>query len=70
MLEIKFNTNTAAFDDEDFIENGTINNYIKRKEIVRILEHIAFQIKADHNGGPIMDLNGNKIGEWKITEED
>ena len=62
-MKIQFNTDGAAFYDE--YEDYLTNKDIKEREVVRILTKIINEIKmndADH--GPIMDINGNKVGEW------
>ena len=37
-----------------------------RSEVVRILKKITKQIDDGEDYGPIMDINGNKIGEWSL----
>ena len=64
-MKIKFNTDSAAFYDEyaDEVQNAIY----KEQEVIRILTKIINAIEmdsADH--GPIMDINGNKIGEWSL----
>lgn len=64
-MKIKFKTNTAAFYDE--YEDYIANKMKKEEEIVRILYHIINAIELeDLDHGPIMDINGNKIGEWSL----
>lgn len=53
-MKIQFSTGNAAFE-----EYGDV-------EVRRILEKIADQVEHGHDHGSIMDINGNKIGEWSI----
>lgn len=53
-MKIKFSTSNAAFE-----EYGTY-------EIKRILEKIIRQVENGHEDGVIMDINGNKVGEWEL----
>lgn len=64
-MKIQFSTEGAAFKDE--YADEITNQIYTEQEIVRILYTIINAIEldsADH--GPIMDINGNKIGEWSI----
>jgi len=58
-ITININTDNAAF-DEDFPEF----------EVIRILNKLTE--KLEHNGlnceYPLIDLNGNKVGELKIND--
>lgn len=42
-------------------------------EVARILRETADKIEArrleELDSGPIMDINGNKVGEWEVAEE-
>lgn len=55
-LKININLDNAAFEDEG--------------EISRILRQLADKISYDGriDGGKIMDVNGNSVGTWEITE--
>ena len=64
-MKIEFSTNNAAFYDE--YEDHLTNKEIKNAEITRILQKIIKDINLDgKERGPIMDINGNKIGEWSL----
>lgn len=63
-MKIKFNTSGAAFQDE-YADEMT-NDIYTRSEVVRILKKITKQIDDGEDYGPIMDINGNKIGEWSL----
>jgi hypothetical protein len=63
-MVIKFSTDGAAFKDESSSEMA--NDLWTREEVIRILKKIIRDIDFDYNHGPIMDINGNKIGEWSL----
>lgn len=53
---IKINMDNSAFEDES--------------ELPRILRKLAKHIENDpqDDGGNLMDVNGNKVGMWYVTE--
>lgn len=57
MFRMEFSTENAAFDDAPATEAGRI-----LREIARKIE----QCGDDLGGGPVYDLNGNRIGHWKF----
>jgi hypothetical protein len=57
MFTLKFKTDGSAFD----------GNYEREAEITRILESIVEKIQLEYKEGNIMDINGNSIGSWKLT---
>ena len=61
-MKIEFSTDNAAFCDE----NGEPNDLTKKLEIIDILMDIRYKVSHGMSGGPIMDINGNKIGEWLL----
>ena len=64
-MKIEFSTDGAAFYDE--YADKVMNDIYKSTEIIRILKEIIDDIEflgKDH--GPIMDINGNKIGTWEM----
>ena len=61
---IKFGTSGAAFHDE--YEDDVTNEYIRSQEAIRILKRVIEDIKIGCDCGSIMDINGNKIGEWSL----
>ena len=64
-MKIEFRTSGAAFEDE--YANAIDNKLIKEREVIRILHCIIFDIEIeDLDHGPIMDINGNKIGSWEM----
>jgi hypothetical protein len=56
MFSLKFKTANAAFDND-----------FKEEEIARILLKIAEQVKNGYTDNSILDINGNNIGAWKLT---
>lgn len=50
------------------MENSVFDFEFRDAEIVRILRDIENQIRLGSNGLAIMDINGNRIGEWSINE--
>lgn len=63
-MKINFITSGAAFQDE-YADEETNKLYI-RTEVVRILKKITAEIEQGEMDGPIMDINGNKVGKWEI----
>lgn len=61
---VRFNTSGAAFGSE--YEDEVTNDIYARTEVVRILKKVTVQIENGEEYGPIMDINGNKIGEWSL----
>ena len=58
MLKIKANTGNAAFYSD--------GEFTPQYEICRILDNIKEKVRMGYINGSIMDINGNKIGEWSI----
>ena len=58
-MKIEFSTDNDAF------RCGDDNVYLQ-DECVHILHKIAQKIAGDQTSGPILDINGNKIGEWSL----
>ena len=63
-MKIEFSTDGAAFYDE-YADNIT-NNIYKRDEIIRILKRLIESVEYGESYGPIMDINGNKVGTWEM----
>ena len=55
-IKIEFNMDNAAFELEC--------NF----EMTRILETIKVQIHKGYAKGNCVDVNGNRVGQWGITE--
>ena len=65
MFKLEFKTDNAAFFDDE-------GNYAPEFEIRRILQ--AWNDTKEGTGltagfSPVVDLNGNTIGHWSLTEE-
>jgi hypothetical protein len=56
MFNLKFKTGNAAFSD------------YKEYEIERILKEVITQVNNGYTEKSILDINGNVIGKWSITE--
>jgi hypothetical protein len=54
-MQIKFKTGNAAFEEHGYWQ-----------EIDRILKSISDKVRLGYDHGSIMDINGNKIGEWSL----
>lgn len=52
-MKIEFDTDNDAFADGNA-------DY----EIIRILDSIKLKVSQGYNEGVIIDINGNKIGNW------
>ena len=64
-MKIEFSTSGSAF--QDAYADAITNKIYTEQEVIRILYTIINAIEldgADH--GPIMDINGNKIGTWEL----
>jgi hypothetical protein len=59
-MEIKFSTDSAAFNDEHV---GKESRYM---EAERILKDIIAKMKWGQTEGKVIDLNGNTVGSWKM----
>lgn len=62
-MKIEFST------DNDIFKNpvtGEDDRFYCKQECIRILEHIKGQVFEGRDSGTIMDINGNKIGEWSL----
>lgn len=54
-MKIEFKTSSVAFEEYGYFEH-----------IQKILNDISDKMWAGETHGPIMDINGNKIGQWSI----
>ncbi len=55
---LKIESGDAAF--EDFPEG----------EVARILRHVADLVKAGYRSAPLLDINGNRVGEYRYEEDE
>jgi len=60
MLRIEIKTGNAAYRDED----GNIDTY----ELIRNLKEIEKKLENGYESGYVMDINGNKTGNWKLED--
>lgn len=54
-MKIEFSTDNAAFEE-----------YGKEYQIAVVLDIITARIKRGETEGSVLDINGNKIGEWSL----
>lgn len=55
-FRLSFDMSNAAFDECPF------------GEAAAVLRAIAAKLESGHCGGPIRDVNGNRIGQWEAPE--
>jgi hypothetical protein len=53
-MKIQFKTDNAAFEEDAWAET------------IRILHDIAEKLRQHQDNGIIMDVNGNRIGQWTL----
>ena len=64
MFHLSFITNNAAFMNP---QSGEEDEIYEAQETERILNKLIRQISHDGlRSGSIIDINGNKIGEWRF----
>ena len=62
-MKIEFSTDSAAFKDPYTGEDDVDFRVLECK---RILKQITFMVHCHYTEGSILDINGNKIGEWSL----
>ena len=62
MLELKIRTGGAAFHSDD----GELDEMCEAQECARLLKKVAFLLNEGEREGSILDINGNKVGEWRL----
>lgn len=61
MFKVEISTNNAAFGEDRFE---------KQAELKRLLEKIIAELDLGFvDKTPIVDINGNKVGYWEMTED-
>jgi len=55
--KITIKTDNAAFGDSDSA---------RAEEVARLLREIAADMDQGCTSGPVIDLNGNKVGTWDL----
>ena len=66
MLKIEIKTGGSAFHCEEPEENPALDKECMCSEVSRLLKKVGKQIADGECYGVIMDLNGNKVGEWSL----
>lgn len=61
MFKCEIKTGNAAFCDPD---TGNESEFWEAVELKRILEDVCEKLEEGFTSGSIMDINGNKVGEW------
>lgn len=61
MFELKIKTGGAAFRDP---YTGEEDEWCEAREIARIMNKVRDNLLAGLDHGAVMDVNGNKVGEW------
>lgn len=69
MFTLKIKTGGAAFRSAEFWDdngNDCLDPY--SCELRRLLDEVKKQLVCGHTDGKLMDINGNKVGEWELTD--
>ena len=61
MLKIEIKTGNAAFCNPYTVEE---NEIYEAMECIRLLEKICGQLEDGKTHSSIIDINGNKVGQW------
>lgn len=64
MCKIEFRTDNAAFREED--EDG--GDRLCFDEVATVVRGIADKIADGFTSGPVMDTNGNCVGDWSLDD--
>lgn len=62
MFKVEFRTSGAAFEDPDGIDS----EIYRAMEADRILKRICADLASGKDSGTIMDLCGNRVGQWSM----
>ena len=65
MFSLDIKTDNAAFGNE-----GEHTAQSVASEVARILRELAQDIENGGDGGALMDVNGNKVGRYRLEWED
>lgn len=63
-MPAKFTCQFSTDDDAWYDDNGKIADY--SAQVADHLDKVVDKVRAGHTGGAVMDINGNKIGSWKL----
>lgn len=61
MLKVEIKTGGAAYSEDDILTTEG------RYELQRNLMDISRKLTNGYDSGVIMDINGNKVGEWSVN---
>ena len=61
---IEFTTSGSAFGAD--AEEKWERKWLRSAEIKRVLQNVINQIENGAERGICMDINGNKVGEWRM----
>lgn len=64
MFKIEIKTGGAAFHDP---YTGDEDRYCETEEVIRILKTVIDRLENDVTEGSCMDINGNKVGTYKLN---
>lgn len=63
MFKLEVNTGNAAFCDPI---TGEEDKFWEMREISRLMAEVSRKMENGKESGSIIDINGNKVGEWKL----
>ena len=63
MFKVEIKTGNAAFCDP---VTGEEDKFWETREVSRLMTKILRQMESGKESGSIIDMNGNKVGEWKL----
>lgn len=66
MFKLEIKTGGAAFRDESRTDRH--GDYVLDPyacEVRRILRNVTCELEAGRTSGSVMDVNGNKVGQWR-----
>lgn len=61
MFEMKIHTDNVSFHHPI---SGEEDDYWEAVELCELLDEISNALKAGKKSGIVLDMNGNKVGEW------
>ena len=60
----------TVFSIQFVMDNAAFSDGMAILEVERILNKITTQHRSEDIGKPIVDINGNLIGQWEIKENE
>ena len=67
MFKIEFSTGNAAFHADDPTDKWW-DNMCRNTEIKNVLKNIINQLENGKTEGSCVDINGNRVGTWSLTD--